>query len=102
MEGNLKEVFGSYRGKNAGIIPRTMHDLFEKLPNESHVTVSMLELYTNYNYSKFVRKFVLNTVLFDGLRTQCCTTLLDEQLQTMISDINQRIGAQAALKCVFH
>ncbi|KAK4512059.1 uncharacterized protein ATC70_013302 [Mucor velutinosus] len=44
MEGDLTEVEGSY-GKNAGIIPRTIHDLFEKLPSESHVTVSMLELY---------------------------------------------------------
>ncbi|KAL7324390.1 Kinesin-related motor protein, variant 2 [Mucor circinelloides] len=44
MEGDLTETDGSY-GKNAGIIPRTIHDLFEKLPNDSHVTVSMLELY---------------------------------------------------------
>ncbi|KAL0137502.1 P-loop containing nucleoside triphosphate hydrolase protein [Mucor lusitanicus] len=44
MEGDLTEVEGGY-GKNAGIIPRTIHNLFEKLPSESHVTVSMLELY---------------------------------------------------------
>lgn len=44
MEGDLTETEGCY-SKNAGIIPRTIHDLFEKLPTESHVTVSMLELY---------------------------------------------------------
>ncbi|CEP11189.1 hypothetical protein [Parasitella parasitica] len=44
MEGDLTDDDGRPANK-AGIIPRTIYDLFEKLPGNSYVTVSMLELY---------------------------------------------------------
>ncbi|GAA5801870.1 hypothetical protein HPULCUR_007326 [Helicostylum pulchrum] len=47
MEGDLSEDEGGH-GRNAGIIPRTIRQLFLELKNrdpENHVMVSMLELY---------------------------------------------------------
>ncbi|ORX88668.1 kinesin-domain-containing protein [Basidiobolus meristosporus CBS 931.73] len=47
MEGNLEEVNNSF-SKNAGIIPRTLHRLFERLESETaeySVRLSFIELY---------------------------------------------------------
>lgn len=47
MEGDLSEDEGGH-GRNAGIIPRTIRQLFQELKQrdpENHVMVSMLELY---------------------------------------------------------